>query len=201
VTGLVSRDLITLTARADLGTRPTLSVGLSATNMTACPCMQAYALDDLIAHFAENEAMLEAGSENSGLAARDAARASVPIATHSQKGRVRITVTFPIGAPGDAGPENLPTITDLYGVLQAGTTLTSELLKRPDEYDMVRRVHKRAQFVEDVTREIAATAATRMPALPPEALIKVDASSFESIHGHDIEATLTTTLDGLLARA
>ena len=66
---------------------------------------------------------------------------------------------------------------------------------------MVRRVHKRAQFVEDVTREIAATAATRMPALPPEALIKVDASSFESIHGHDIEATLTTTLDGLLARA
>lgn len=222
VTDLPSRDLITLTAAADLGPYPTLSLGLSATNMTACPCMQAYALDDLLAHFTPPTPD-PAGAVGDSLPARELVRSAVPIATHSQKGRVTLTIEVPLPQPLTAGPrpENepfdqprtpdrtpgdrcgsravaagLPTVTDLYRVLHSATTLTSELLKRPDEYDMVKRAHRRAQFVEDVARQTAATAA-QLLAAADTAAVTVHASSYESIHGHDIDATLTSSLGAL----
>lgn len=223
VTDLPSRDLITLTAAADLGPRPTLSLGISATNMTACPCMQAYALDDLLAHFTpldHDPATVGAGD---ALAARERVRSAVPIATHSQKGRVTLTVEVPLPPPPatQARPEDepldppdslgrrldnravsraaaasLPSVADLYRVLHAATTLTSELLKRPDEYDMVKRAHHRAQFVEDVARQ-AAAAAAQLLTVTDTAQVTVHASSYESIHGHDIDATLTSSLRSL----
>jgi GTP cyclohydrolase FolE2 len=116
------------------------------------------------------------------------------VATHSQKGRVAVTVKLPVdGYPG-VSVAALPDLTDLHQILSTGTTLTSEMLKRPDEYDKVKQAHRRAQFVEDVVRETALAAVTVLTALPPEAIITVSASSFESIHGHDIEATLTSSL-------
>ncbi len=224
VTDLSSRDLITLTAAADLGANPTLSLGLSATNMTACPCMQAYALDDLLAHFMPNSDLT--ASRSDAMSARQLARSAVPIATHSQKGRITLTVEVPLlplpaaAPPKDEplgssravdtmrcdGPANrsaasaLPTVAELYRVLRDSTTLTGELLKRPDEYDMVKRAHRRAQFVEDVARQTAATAAERL-LVDDAATVTVHASSYESIHGHDIDATLTSTLGALRSLA
>lgn len=224
VTDLTSRDRITLTAKAVLGSQPTLALGLSATNMTACPCMQAYALDDLIAHFTDPDSVNGADAGDPVAAAqavRAAVRAAVPVATHSQKGRVSITIEIPLDTHDTRASDQkmdqfrpwldqtsahgwtstaagqLPTVTDLYRILQDGSTLTSELLKRPDEYDMVKRAHRRAQFVEDVARETALAAASRLQDLRPDAVVSVHASSYESIHGHDIEALLTSSLSNL----
>jgi type I restriction enzyme M protein len=65
---------------------------------------------------------------------------------------------------------------------------------------MVKRAHRRAQFVEDVARQTAATAAERL-LVDDTATVTVHASSFESIHGHDIDATLTSTRGALRALA
>jgi GTP cyclohydrolase-4 len=70
-------------------------------------------------------------------------------------------------------------------------------LKRPDEYDMVRRAHLRPQFVEDVTRTTAEALASALAAqsIDPDGVhIDVAAESHESIHGHDIEAHIHLTL-------
>jgi GTP cyclohydrolase FolE2 len=108
VTGLTSRDLVVLGAAAHLapGTGR-VEVSLSATTMTACPCMQAYALDDLLTHFGHGNS-----SPEEFAAARAAARVAVPVATHSQKGRVTVTVSLPTsdssGADGQGSPQCRP---------------------------------------------------------------------------------------------
>jgi GTP cyclohydrolase FolE2 len=202
VTGLVSRDRAVLGAHAALDPDlSTLSISLTCTSITACPCMQAYALDDLIVHFTGGQPSAAAGP-----AARAKARAAVPIATHSQKGRITLTVTMPVPDLSvltfttDEYPQEMtttvPTYADLHQIVSVGTTLTSELLKRPDEYDLVKRAHARAQFVEDVVRDTAA-AAMAHSALPDVGRLAVHATSFESIHGHDIEASLTRDLGDL----
>ncbi|WP_026421278.1 GTP cyclohydrolase, FolE2/MptA family [Actinokineospora inagensis] len=193
VTGLASRDRVVVGAAARLAPGAgRVEVSLSATTMTACPCMQAYALDDLLAHFGHAN-----GSPEEVAAARAAARVAVPVATHSQKGRVTVTVGVPSSDDPAAVP--VPTYADLMDVISAGTTLTSELLKRPDEYELVKRVHLRAQFVEDVVRDTAAAAA-RHPRIAAEATLTVAAESYESIHGHDIQARLTCPVSELRAQ-
>jgi GTP cyclohydrolase-4 len=147
---------------------------VAATILTACPCMQGYALTELI--------------QELGLPAEEGLRllGRVPIATHSQKGRVDLAVTAPDVAA-------LPSLQLLYQAIADHTILTQELLKRPDEYVMVRRAHLRPQFVEDVARDTAAGLAGRLltNGHDLDALtIRVTADSHESIHGHDIQAFL-----------
>jgi MptA/FolE2 family GTP cyclohydrolase len=192
VTDLVSLDVVTHTAQAVLGPDAAISIELSATNMTACPCMQAYALDDLITHFAP-ETLLNGSTER----VRAAARQAVPVATHSQKGRVTITVELPLDEYPGSVAASLPDLAELHEILSDGTTLTSEMLKRPDEYAKVKAAHERAQFVEDVVRDTARAATAILTDQPAEAIITINAASFESIHGHDIEATLSSSLQAL----
>ncbi|MFF4625386.1 GTP cyclohydrolase, FolE2/MptA family [Nonomuraea jabiensis] len=143
VTMLASPDMVELAVVAVAGPRPWVTQSVGATIITACPCMQGYALTDLV--------------DELGLTADEGLRvlSRVPVATHSQKGRVTLTV----GAPE---PADLPGYHTLYRVLAEHTTLTQELLKRPDEYELVRRAHLRPQFVEDVARDTAAGLARRL---------------------------------------
>ncbi len=221
ITGHLSLDRIGLSATATLGACPTLSLGITATNMTACPCMQAYALDDLVDHHLahddehHSDVAVAAGRTcgHGEQELRASLRAGVPVATHSQKGQVTLTVRVPLDDLGDrylatsgtrspsdallAAAAQLPKAAELYAVLREATTLTSELLKRPDEYEMVKRAHRRAQFVEDVARETARVAAERLVRLRADAHVAVQTDSFESIHGHDIRARLAAPVGQL----
>jgi GTP cyclohydrolase-4 len=181
VSGLRSPDTVEISAVASAGATPRVGQGVTATNMTACPCMQGYALTELI-----NEVGLTT-EEGSDLLRR------VPIATHSQRGKVRLGVE----APGTGG---LPGYQHLYGTLATHTTLTQELLKRPDEYDLVRRAHLAPQFVEDVVRFVASGF---IYSLRPgrtdlrDVVVDVEAESYESIHGHDVHARLHASAQDL----
>ncbi|WP_160150561.1 GTP cyclohydrolase, FolE2/MptA family [Nonomuraea solani] len=182
VTTLASPDAVEITATAVAGPRPSISQSVSATNMTACPCMQGYALTELV--------------DELGLTADEGLRllGRVPIATHSQKGRVTLSVRTATRAA-------LPGLRLLYETVAAHTVLTQELLKRPDEYEIVRRTHLRPQFVEDVTRDTAAGLARRLLADGHDVggvTVQVTADSYESIHGHDIQATVEAPADRLL---
>ncbi|GLI01885.1 GTP cyclohydrolase, FolE2/MptA family [Phytohabitans aurantiacus] len=171
VSGLPSPDTVEISAVAVAGRAPRTTQAVAATNMTACPCMQGYSLTDLI--------------RETGLSPQDgvALLTRVPIATHSQRGRVQLSVSA-------ADPVLLPGYHRLHEVLAARTTLTQELLKRPDEYDLVRRAHFRPQFVEDVVRSVAS--GVRMLDIDGDRLgdlvVEIVAESYESIHGHDILA-------------
>ncbi len=180
-----SPDTVEIFAHAVAGPSPSVGLALAATNMTACPCMQGYALTDLIG---ELDLSPERGLE---LLER------VPIATHSQKGKVRLGVE-------SSAVEGLPGYQLLYDVLAANTALTQELLKRPDEYELVKRVHLAPQFVEDVARAVASGTASALDVggfTLPGLTIDVQAESYESIHGHDISAHLTAPATDLLLRA
>ena len=182
VTDLPSPDTVEIHASATAGATPMVRQGLAATNITACPCMQGYSLTDLI-----NELRL---NPEDGLDLLN----RVPIATHSQRGRVELAVE----APGSA---QLPGYQRLLDIVAQRTTLTQELLKRPDEYDLVRRAHLAPQFVEDVVRAVAhGTALSLTSQGGPVRGLSVDiiAESYESIHGHDILARLSTSAENLV---
>jgi GTP cyclohydrolase-4 len=133
--------------------------------------MQGYALTELI-----NEVGLTT-EEGRALLRR------VPIATHSQRGTVRLGVEA-------ASTGELPGYQHLYRTLAAHTTLTQELLKRPDEYDLVRRAHLAPQFVEDVVRSVASGFVRSLRHDQHGLVVDVEAESYESIHGHDVHARL-----------
>jgi GTP cyclohydrolase-4 len=175
MTGLPSPDTVELRASAVAGPAPVVRCAVGATNITACPCMQSYSLTDLI-----NEL---------GLSPQDGLELlrRVPIATHSQRGRVRLAVEA-------AGAARLPGYRRLLDIVAERTTLTQELLKRPDEYDLVRRAHLAPQFVEDVVRAVALGAARLAGGTTPDLTVTIVAESYESIHGHDIMASVSTSL-------
>lgn len=180
VTGQLSPDTADVSALAVAGPNPLVELALSATNITACPCMQGYALTELVTEL--------------GLSPDDgrALLGRIPIATHSQKGRVRLAVRAP-------APERLPDYALLYRTLSEATALTQELLKRPDEYELVRRSHLRPQFVEDVVRTTTLTLARALSDFPADDIeLDVSAESHESIHGHNIHATLNLPLSTAL---
>ena len=175
VTGLISPDTVQMSALARAGSLPGGGISLSATNITACPCMQRYTLH----HLSRELGLPESSTAGLGQA--------VALATHTQRGTVRITALAEDTA-------RLPTSQELYEIIAARTVLVQDLLKRPDEYDIIRRSHTRAQFVEDVTRDVAdeinSRLGRRFHSNKKGILFEIATLSRESIHSHDVWAVI-----------
>ena len=78
--------------------------------------------------------------------------------------------------------------------------VSQDLLKRPDETELVLKAHRRPQFAEDTVREVAKAAGNKFKdTLPPDTEIQVKTLSLESIHIHDVECYLDTRLGEILA--
>lgn len=141
---------------------------LAAAVMTACPCTAAYS---------HHTARLDL----SDLLGRDLAEdvmAGVLTYTHSQRANVVVEFT---AAPGFSFHECL-------AALEEATTMSRELLKRPDEHELVRRAHLKPQFTEDVVRDIAVALARKAPPAAGKCALQVEARAVESIHAHDVSA-------------
>ncbi len=86
----------------------------------------------------------------------------------------------------------------LYGCLSSALHLSQDLLKRPDEAELVIKCHKEPQFAEDVVRMVARETAKQLgQTISKDSLIKVETTSYESIHRHNVACVLETTLDQL----
>ncbi len=115
-----------------------------------------------------------------------------PLATHSQRSVTRLC----LGTESDQPPAHL----ELVRCLAAALHPVHDLLKRPDEADLVLRAHKRPQFAEDAVRDTARAAALQFaPHLPGHTEVTIESLSLESIHIHDVTCRLTTTLGELVA--
>lgn len=97
-----------------------------------------------------------------------------PTFTHSQPGQVTLEVL---------GDRELPAISfsQMFSAAGTGAHLREAVLKRPDEHDLVERMHRRPQFAEDVVRAVAMELASFASA---ETNIHVSTELDESIHPH-----------------
>lgn len=173
-----------ISAESVMDLMPTVTIGLGVDAITACPCMQTYALDEICKYFGvmpdNPEKLLR----------------KIPVATHSQRARVSVFLTSTYSAHSRATLELIR-----RGIAESATT-THELLKRPDEYEITRRAHLDAKFVEDVVRDVAVSSTGLLLAhgYPEETEIEVRTLGYESIHGHDVFAGLKMTLGQVIAQ-
>lgn len=114
-----------------------------------------------------------------------------PQPTHSQ--RSFTTLSLIVDGP-------MPTYDELVECLASALHATQDLLKRPDEAEIVLQSHLHPQFAEDAVREVARAAGrffgTRLPAATG---VSIESLSQESIHIHDVRCRLDTTLGAIMA--
>ena len=116
-----------------------------------------------------------------------------PRPTHSQ--RSHTTLWF-------QRQQGEPTWQQLLACLEQSLHVTQDLLKRPDEAEIVLAAHQQPQFAEDAVRETARSVAhTFAGNLPPDSQVVIESVSLESIHIHDVCCRLASNLAQLNAAA
>lgn len=116
-----------------------------------------------------------------------------PQPTHSQ----RSCTSLAIEADGAT-----PAYDELVACLASALHATQDLLKRPDEAEIVLQSHLHPQFAEDAVREVARAAGRAFGERLPEATaVVIESLSQESIHIHDVRCRLATTLGAIVAVA
>lgn len=159
--------------------RTSVTLGVSATGMTACPCAQNLVRDAA-------RARLEAAGFDDDAIAR--AFGALPVATHNQRSTGVLEVTVPGDGAVTAIADPLELATLVRGSMSAQV---HELLKRDDELAVVEAAHADPRFVEDCVRALLRDVllAPAFAGLPPQARITVRQVNHESIHAHDVVAT------------
>ena len=175
VSGLPTQEIYTLFGSAVASARGTRRlVGVTAQGMTACPCAQELVME-------RSEERLRVGGFTHDQIARvfDA----VSVATHNQRG----VGTLHIGCP-EACADALEAETLLEIVETAMSSEIYELMKRPDEVEVVEKAHLRPRFVEDCVREMIRMAIERFGHLGDDAFVSARQENLETIHKHSVVA-------------
>ncbi len=116
----------------------------------------------------------------------------MPVMSHNQRNVVTIEMTTSEDISLEAD--------DLIDIAQESfSSPTFELLKRPDEGQVVINAHRNTRFVEDVVREVLVRIVHRYADLPDDVFVSVQSDSEESIHKHDAYAERVGTLGELRA--
>jgi len=114
----------------------------------------------------------------------------LPILTHSQRAMTKLCVE---------GHGESPSFEEILECLEFTLHVTQDLLKRPDEAEIVLKAHRFPQFAEDVVRETAKEVGKRFGGkLPASTEVIIESLSLESIHIHDVRCILKTTLSEIL---
>ncbi len=175
VSGIETQEIYTLFGIAVASERGTRRVvGVAAQGMTACPCAQ-----QLVT------AQAREGLEEGGFSEGEIERilATVPIATHNQRG----LGTLHVGVP-EHGRLEIEARTLLQIVEESMSSEIYELMKRVDEAAVVTRAHRRPRFVEDCVREMIGGVIERLPQLPEDSFISARQENLETIHQHNVVA-------------
>ena len=175
VSGAHTQEIYTMLGTAmasESGTRRL--IGVQAQGMTACPCAQelvmARSTERLAADgFTDDE--IERVFE------------LVPVATHNQRG----LGTLHVGCP-EACPEQIEATRLLEIVEESMSSEIYELMKRPDELEVVEKAHRRPRFVEDCVREMIRMAVDEFRGFGDDAFVFARQENLETIHQHNVVA-------------
>ena len=114
----------------------------------------------------------------------------VPVMTHNQRNVVTLMVYLPEDVDVEAN--------DLIDLVEKSfSSPTFELLKRPDEGQVIINAHSNTKFVEDVVRAVLDNFVKRYADLSDDVYVDVISDSEESIHKHDAYAEREATLGEL----
>ena len=175
VSGLPTQEIYKVFGSALASARGTRSVvGVEAQGMTACPCAQ-----ELVARRARDRL------EGEGFDEQEIERvlSSVPVATHNQRGVGSLHVGCPEGCTEPVEAQTLLRIVE-----GAMSSEIYELMKRPDEVEVVERAHMRPRFVEDCVREMVRMAVDEFERLGEDAFLAARQENLETIHRHSVVA-------------
>jgi GTP cyclohydrolase IV len=149
-------------------------VGVEAQGMTACPCAQEMVIER------SHERLRDGGFTDDEIARVFEA---VPVATHNQRG----IGTLHIGCPEDCDePIEATALLDI--VESSMSSEIYELMKRPDEVEVVEKAHMHPRFVEDCVREMVRMASERFANLGDSSFVSARQENLETIHKHNVVA-------------
>jgi len=175
ISGMRTQGMYSLIGSAVASERGTRRmVGVQGQGMTACPCAQ----EELRGRARER---LEAD----GFSEDEIERVfeHVPVATHNQRG----LGTLYVGCP-----ENCDTSIEASRLLQIVEESMSseiyELMKRPDEAEVVEKAHRRPRFVEDCVREAIRMSVEEYGSLGNGVFVMSRQENLETIHQHNVVA-------------
>jgi MptA/FolE2 family GTP cyclohydrolase len=155
------------------------TIGLEAYNMTGCPCTETFTKFSVVPKLLKLGLNIDQVNNiieitNSG--------------THTQRGLSKILI--------DNTDNNLK-YKDLFNILDKSCVLIFELLKRPDEHELVIRALKNPQFTEDVAREIAENLLNDHKNITNESKVEISSILFDSIHIHDVCTVIEDSVSNL----
>jgi GTP cyclohydrolase IV len=175
LSGLRTQGMYALIGSAVASERGTRRlVGVQAQGMTACPCAQ----EELRGRARER-------LEGDGFTHDEIERVfeHVPVATHNQRG----LGTLYVGCP-EACDRAIEATRLLEIVEESMSSEIYELMKRPDEAEVVERAHRRPRFVEDCVREAIRMAVEEFAPLGDDVFVMSRQENLETIHQHNVVA-------------
>ena len=174
-TGTPTQEIYTLFGSAVASERGTRRlVGVQAQGMTACPCAQELVMER------SYDRLREQGFTDDEV---ERVFESVPVATHAQRGLGTLYVGCPEACEQAVQAETLLSIVE-----SAMSSEIYELMKRPDELEVVEKAHRRPRFVEDCVREMVRMAVERFGDFGDDAFILARQENLETIHKHNVVA-------------
>ncbi len=172
-----SHDKIYLLSEVNLDANDVkVKTGLTAHNITACPCTRTYTKFSVIPALREKWFSLNQ--------IKDILDTTLT-GTHTQRGVTTVIVDKSWDVESGS----------IYRVLDRSTHLVYELLKRPDEHDLVVRALKKPQFTEDVVRDVTINMVSDHPNLPDSTTLIVESVLHDSIHIHDVRTKVSTNFE------
>jgi GTP cyclohydrolase-4 len=175
VSGMTTQGMYSLIGSAVASERGTRRlVGVQAQGMTACPC----AREEMVGRARER---LEAD----GFSDDEIERVfeHVPVATHNQRGLGTLFVGCPESCDTPIEARRLLEIVE-----ESMSSEIYELMKRPDEAEVVEKAHRRPRFVEDCVREAVRMAVDEYESLGDGVFVMARQENLETIHQHNVVA-------------
>jgi GTP cyclohydrolase-4 len=177
-THLASFNRLYLLSNASATSQETrIETGMKVYNLTACPCTRAYTKFAIVPEL--RSMGLDVGQINRIL--------EVTLSgTHTQRGTTTLLLDK---------EDAMISHKDIYSVLEKSVHLVNELLKRPDEHELIIRALTKPQFTEDVVREVAFNAYQQFKTvLSSAAELYAESMLQDSIHIHDVQTVINKTI-------
>lgn len=178
-----SHDRMTMYCQASAikNSKPKVRIGLSVFTMTGCPCTETFTKFSVVPELKKAGFNLDQIKNILSI---------TKSGTHTQRG---LATLFIEKDEQDISYENL------YQVLENSCHLVYELLKRPDEHELVIRVLTSPQFTEDVVRDIVGNVTEELGSkLDSKTKIFASSQLFDSIHIHDVYTEIDKTYGEIL---
>src|SRR3954471_7569302 len=188
VSGALTQEIYTMLGSAVASASGTRRlIGVQAQGMTACPCAQ-----ELVAARATERLSADGFTEDE----IERVFEHVPVATHNQRGLGTLYVGCVESCDVEVKAERL-----LWIVEESMSSEIYELMKRPDEAEVVEKAHRRPRFVEDCVREMLRMAVEEYEPLGHDVFLSARQRNLETIHQHDVVAERHGLLGDLLSES